>query len=217
MMTSPSPAPILDPISRLTEILFGLLMTLTFTGTMSVALGSGDNVRNILFAALGCNLAWGIVDATIYVLVSVVERGQTLAQLREIKRADTDESRRRIRSFLPDATAKIMTDADIDRLADGIKGLPADDRDARVVRHDLLAAGMIFLLVVAATIPPSIPFLIVDNVHLAMRLSNAIAILMLFLIGWKLDAFIGERRFPMRIVVPLIGSVLVATTIALGG
>ena len=44
--------PILDPISRLSEIMFGLLMTLTFTGTMSVAIGGGDDVRSVLFAAL---------------------------------------------------------------------------------------------------------------------------------------------------------------------
>ena len=64
----------LDPIDRQSEVMFGLLMTLTFTGTMSVALGAGATVREILMAALGSNIAWGIVDATVYLLTTAAER-----------------------------------------------------------------------------------------------------------------------------------------------
>jgi hypothetical protein len=75
---------ILDPISRLSEIMFGLLMTLTFTGTMSVVIGTGGDVRSVLIAALGFNLAWGIVDGTMHVLATVTERGRELFRHRLI-------------------------------------------------------------------------------------------------------------------------------------
>jgi len=51
----------LDPASSLGEILFGLIMTLTF------ALGAGiiieeegrEGARQLLIAVIGCNIAWG--------------------------------------------------------------------------------------------------------------------------------------------------------------
>ena len=74
-MNAPEQArPVLDPIDRLSEIIFGLLMALSFTGTMSVAVAGGDEVRSVLMAALGCNVAWGIVDGVMFVLTTAVER-----------------------------------------------------------------------------------------------------------------------------------------------
>ena len=57
---------VLDPIDRISEVLFGLIMVLTFTGSLSVAESGRDDVRTMLIGALGCNLAWGIIDAMLY-------------------------------------------------------------------------------------------------------------------------------------------------------
>ena len=54
----------LDPIDRVSEVLFGLIMVLTFTGSLSVAEAGHSEVRTMLVGALGCNLAWGIIDAS---------------------------------------------------------------------------------------------------------------------------------------------------------
>ena len=53
---------VLDPIERISEVLFGLIMVLTFTGSLSVAEAGREDVRVMLLGALGCNLAWGIID-----------------------------------------------------------------------------------------------------------------------------------------------------------
>jgi hypothetical protein len=47
---------VLDPIERVTEVIVGVLMALTFTGSFSVA-SHGQEVRTMMWAALGCNLA----------------------------------------------------------------------------------------------------------------------------------------------------------------
>ena len=58
----------LDPASRLGEILFGLIMTLTVTLSAGLAADEGRaGVRQLLAAAIGCNLVWGIIDAVMYV------------------------------------------------------------------------------------------------------------------------------------------------------
>ena len=54
----------LDPIERSSEVLFGLIMVLTFTGSLRITGADRDSVRTMLVAALGCNLAWGMIDAS---------------------------------------------------------------------------------------------------------------------------------------------------------
>jgi hypothetical protein len=41
-------------------VLFGLVMVLSFTGSLSVAEAGREDIRSMLVAALGCNLAWGV-------------------------------------------------------------------------------------------------------------------------------------------------------------
>ena len=69
----------LDPVERHGEILFGLIMVLSFTCTLSVAESGRAEVRTMLIAALGCNLAWGIVDGVMYVIAVLAERGRRAA------------------------------------------------------------------------------------------------------------------------------------------
>jgi hypothetical protein len=49
----------LEPDERIAEVLFGLIMVLTFTGSLSVAEAGRDDVRTMLIGAPGCNLALG--------------------------------------------------------------------------------------------------------------------------------------------------------------
>src|SRR5215510_246300 len=66
---------VLDPMDRISEVLFALIMVLTYTGTLSVATADHAEVRTMLIGALGCNLAWGLVDAVMYLLGVLAERG----------------------------------------------------------------------------------------------------------------------------------------------
>ena len=62
------PRPVLASNERIAEVLFGLIMVLTFTGSLSVAEAERAEVRTMLVGALGCNLAWGIIDAVLYLM-----------------------------------------------------------------------------------------------------------------------------------------------------
>ena len=83
---------VLDPIDRVSEVLFGLIMVLTFTGSLSVAEAGRDDVRTMLIGALGCNLAWGIIDAMLYLMGCLAEKGQGLMTYLAVRRA-TDPQR----------------------------------------------------------------------------------------------------------------------------
>ncbi len=53
-------------------------MVLTFTVSLRVARADRTQVHEMLIGALGCNLAWGLIDAIMYLMSSVSERGQAL-------------------------------------------------------------------------------------------------------------------------------------------
>src|SRR5262245_66023756 len=67
-------ASVLDPIERVSEVIFGLLMAMTFVGSLSVATAGQQEVRTMMITALGCNLAWGLADAVMYLVRTVTER-----------------------------------------------------------------------------------------------------------------------------------------------
>ncbi len=208
----------LDPIDRQSEVMFGLLMTLTFTGTMSVALGTGATVRDILAAALGCNIAWGIVDAAVYLLTTATERARSRAQALAIRAAPDPEARAQLRALLPGQSGTVMSDEQAGIILAWMRDNPPGHYAGPVLRRsDFRAAFQVFLLVTGATFPPILPFVLVDSVPLAMRLSNAVALGMLVVIGWRLDQQMQGERPLMRWLIPLTGSVLVAVTVALGG
>ena len=56
--------------------MFGLIMAVTIVGSLSIATAGHTEVRAVLIGALGCNIAWGLVDAVMYVLRGVAERAR---------------------------------------------------------------------------------------------------------------------------------------------
>src|SRR3954462_3058147 len=73
---------VLSPVDRVSEMLFGLLMALTFTGAVSVAESGNAAIRTMFIAALGCNLAWGLVDAVMHLVRTITERGRLITLVR---------------------------------------------------------------------------------------------------------------------------------------
>ena len=87
---------VLDPIDRTSEILFGIIMTLTFTGSIRVANAGRDDLRAGLVGAIGCNLAWGLVDAVMYLMAAFVAQARLLLTLKAIRGNHTPEAARRL-------------------------------------------------------------------------------------------------------------------------
>jgi len=80
-----------------------------------------------------------------------------------------------------------------------------------------MVAGQIFLIVFLITFPVSLPFLFITDVALAMRVSNGIALVMLFAGGFALARYSGLRPVLTGLSYTAIGIFLVLMTMALGG
>ncbi|HEY7091312.1 MAG TPA: VIT1/CCC1 transporter family protein, partial [Tepidisphaeraceae bacterium] len=88
---------------------------------------------------------------------------------------------------------------------------------ARLSGRDWLGGLAVFLLVFLSTFPVVIPFIVMSNAMPALRVSNAIAIVMLFLTGFVYGRITGWRPWLVGILMVIVGLVLVGLTIALGG
>src|SRR5262245_61303977 len=178
--TSPADAPAtqgarLSPIDRVSGVMFGLIMALTFTGTLSVATADRNEVRAMLIGALGCNIAWGLVDGVMYLLATLTERRRNLTILKEVKGpSDPARARDLILDSLPPVVASAMEAEDVEIIRSRLTRV-AEPR-ATLTGGDFRTALGVFLMVFLATLPVALPFAVISEAHRALRVSNAIAL-----------------------------------------
>jgi hypothetical protein len=209
---------ILEPVERLSEILFGLIMVLTFTGSLSVAEAGREDVRAMLVGALGCNVAWGIIDGILYLMGRLGELGRDLVTLRAIRAtADPAEARLLIAGALPPVVAGVLQPEELGQLHQRLRQLPEPPPQRSLQREDWLGALGVFLLVFVSTFPVVIPFIVMSEAGPALRVSNTIAIALLFLTGYIFGRLTGRQPVWLGCGMVLLGVVLVGITIALGG
>lgn len=209
---------VLEPIDRVSEVLFGLIMVLTFTGSLSVAEAGRDDVRTMLIGALGCNLAWGIIDGVLYLMGCLAEKGRGLLAFRAVRKTtDPRQAQRLIADALPPVITSILQPAELDTMSRRLKDLPEPPEQARLHRDDWMGAVGVFLLVFLCTFPVVIPFIFMHNAGPALRVSNAIAVVMLFLTGYAFGRMTGRHPWLVGISMVVFGLILVGLTIALGG
>ena len=209
---------VLEPIERVSEVLFGLIMVLTFTGSLSVAEAGRDNVRTMLIGAVGCNLAWGIIDGVLYLMGCLAEKGRGLLTFRAVRKAiDAKEAQRLIANSLPQVVASVLQPAELAAMYERLKQLPEPPERARLGKDDWLGAVGVFFLVFLSTLPVVIPFIFMGNAGPALRVSNVVAIVLLFLTGYAFGRITGRRPWLVGISMVVLGSILVGMTMALGG
>src|SRR5688572_27252074 len=145
---------LLDPIERTAEILFGLIMVLTFTGSLSVAEAGREDVRMMLIGAIGCNLAWGIIDAVMYLMATLTERGRNLMSIRAVRNASkAEDAHQVITAALPSVVAEVMRPEEIESIRQRVSALPEPAERPKLGKDDWLAALAVFAWVFVSTFP----------------------------------------------------------------
>jgi VIT family len=208
---------LLDPMERISEILFGLVMVLTITCSFSVGGGGRTEVYQMLIGALGCNVAWGVIDAVLYWLACFHVHGQKIRALRAAREESPEEAYRVIADALPPVLAPVTTPAELEAIRRKLRQLPEPSQHPRLTRDEWLGGVGVFLLVVVATLPVVLPFLFVRDPTRAVRISNGIAVLLLFLTGYVYGYHTGHRPLRSGLIMTVIGTAMVGLTIALGG
>jgi hypothetical protein len=213
----------LDPASRLGEILFGLIMVLTVTLAAGLAVPDDRaGARELLAAAIGCNIAWGIIDAVIYLMNCVTVRAGKIRLLRAVQSAPNPsaalaivekEVEPELQELIQPEEARAFSEAALQQLT----AAHVNTSRPLVSREEIYGAVACFWLVFLSCLPASLPFLIFSRPHLALRVSNFFLIALLFLVGQKWAHYAGVNRFLAGFGLVAIGLVLVGIAILLGG
>jgi len=212
----------LDPASSLGEILFGLIMTLTFTlGAGIIIEDQGrEGARELLIAVIGCNIAWGIIDGALYLAGQLFDRGR----LRRLGQAVRDTADQRLAAALIagelDGLLETVTnvperEALYVRIATNLRSSPL--RPNTIRKADVLGAATSFWLVVLSSIPAAIPFVFIDDARFALRVSNAILLVALFITGYSWARYTLGKPWLVGLSFLIGGMALVTVSIALGG
>lgn len=209
----------LDPSTRLGEMLFGLIMALGITGAVRLGMEKATN-RELLVAVLGCNVAWGIVDGVMFAMLALFERGRKARIVNSVCSAPTDEAAlERIHEELGGRLESLTTPEERSQLYRCVlHAARASDREPPCIqRKDVLGGIAVGLLIIVATMPIVVPFLLFSNQRTAIWVSNATALGLLFWVGNWWGRAVGANPLRIGAGVTSVGLTLVLVTIALGG
>jgi hypothetical protein len=210
--------PVLSTVDRVSEMLFGLFMALTFVGAVSVATAGREEIRTMMVTALGCNLAWGLVDAVMYLVRTITDRERARNLVRSVRAAaDAATGRKLIEQSLSPIVPGLVSAAEIEVVRARLVALPSIQAPPHLHRDDLLAAFGIFLIVVAATFPVVLPFVLIGDVGTAKFVSRGIALAMLYFGGLALGRHAGYGSWKVGLAMVGLGAGLVLAIMALGG
>lgn len=209
----------LDPDESLGEVLFGLIMALTFT--LGARLLSEDIAsRELIVGMIGCNIAWGIIDAVLYLIGSRFSRNQRVHFVRRLRAAKSEEEALdAVREQFELENEPPLRDDDraaFHRVVHGML-MRAGTEGARLRMVDFQAAAAIMFLVALTAVPGVVPFLVLEDSLLALRIANAIQIALLFLAGYRWALYSGANPWRVGLAIVALGVVLVAVAVALGG
>jgi hypothetical protein len=211
----------LDPADRLNEILFGLIMVLSFTLTAGLTVEDGpDAARTLLLATLGCNVAWGVIDGAMYLMANLLERSRRARDIADLRAAPDDATAFTVVERAIEGTLMASaTEEERRRLYGVVRDVAArtSPEPVRIQREDVYGALASGALVVLSTVPAAVPFLFIDAPWRALRVSNALLVALLFAVGIEWGRHAGTSPWRAGVAFLAIGLFLVGTAIALGG
>jgi VIT1/CCC1 family predicted Fe2+/Mn2+ transporter len=209
---------LLNPLDRAAEILFGLIMALTFTCSIGVATKGHTQIRELLIGALGCNMAWGLVDATMYLTGVLARRSRNKMMFDSVHNpTQIQAARQHISDALPPLVASAIGTDGVEQIRNQLINVASITPKVRLTWGDFKKALALFLLIFISTFPVVVPFVLIHDPNVALRVSNLIAIVMMFLCGWSVAKYVGFNKWLMSFAMVSIGILLVGVTIVLGG
>ncbi|TIL46076.1 MAG: hypothetical protein E5Y86_08160 [Mesorhizobium sp.] len=150
--------------------------------------------------------------------VCLADRAADQRTIAKVHQAATpEEARAAIADRLPSLVASVLTPADLDRVHSTLSKVTTAKTRAGLKREDWLGAAAVFVLVFGSTMPILVPFLLVQDARTALRISNSIAIAIMLIAGYAFGHLVEYRPWWTAGSMVLLGCLLVALTIALGG
>jgi hypothetical protein len=220
---------LLDPIDRLSETIFSILILLTFTLAFRIIkLGNDPSqpipssyLNELLIGAAGATLAWGIIDGIMYALLSMFGRGERHRLLEQLQTATSDDDGIQIVADEFDYILEPITGEEQRRLLyqDVLEHLRAGEaQPVSLAREDIAGGFGSVLVAVVAVLPSFVPLLLFyDTPALAIRASNVVSFVVLFISGYQWGKYTGSNPWTTGLLLAGIAAIMVLIAIPLGG
>jgi VIT1/CCC1 family predicted Fe2+/Mn2+ transporter len=210
----------LDPSACMAELLFGVIMTLTFTLGAGLVIEEGpDATRELLIGVIGCNIAWGVIDGLLYIFGAMYERGLGYRASTVLAKEGRAAAAAKLDHHLEENYGAALSAETRGTVRDELIEHLVAMKPAQVTmsKEDWYGALASFILVVLTAVPAVLPFLLLDDRMLALRVSNLLLVGLISLIGWLWAGCINANRSRIALGMAVGGLVLVQITIMLGG
>jgi hypothetical protein len=220
---------LLDPIDRLSETIFSILILLTFTLAFSIIkLGADPEqpipstyINELLIGAAGATLAWGLIDGIMYALLSMFARGESHRLLQQLQAVTTpeegieivaDELDHILEPITGEAQRRLLYQDVLEHLRDG------EPQPVGLSRQDIAGGFGSVLVAVIAVLPSFVPLLLFYN-HpaLAIRASNVVSFVVLFISGYQWGKYTGSSPWGTGLLLAGVAAIMVLIAIPLGG
>lgn len=219
----------LDPIDWLSEAIYSVLIILTFTLAYRIIIFQGNPLQtdsatyavDLLFAALGAALAWGLIDGVMYVLLEVLQRSERHRLLQQLQAAGSEQEGVELLADELDYIFEPISSEEERRLLYRKAFAHLRRGEARPIgftRADFTGALATVLVAVVAVLPSLAPlFLLRADFDLAIRVSNIVSFGVLFVAGYQWGRYTGAKPWQTGLLLVAVGAIMVAIAIPLGG
>ena len=201
------------------EVIYSVIIAMTFTSTLR-GLTLEIPYYTVVYSALFCCIAWGIADGLFYAW----ERRHIIKTENEIIESSKSEHNEYaislIREELDDTILRKINEKNreelykklVEHLAEvGILEKPSTRDSASIILGTFLTSTIAGLIVIA-------PFLLMDDLSIALNISNLLGILLLFIIGYyRSEGQDLSAKLIIGLGTAFIGIIIAIITILLGG
>lgn len=219
----------LDPIDRLSETIYSILILLTFTLAFRIIKVGADPwrelpstyINELLLGAIGATVAWGVIDGIMYALMSMFARGERHRLLVQLQGAGGDDEAVHVLAEEFDHMLEPITSETQRRLlyADVLDHLRfSRPQPVGFNRDDFAGALGSVLVAVLAVLPSLVPLVLLRHEPaLAIRMSNIVSVVVLFVAGYQWGKYTGANPWKVGTLLAAVGVGMGLWAFFLGG
>lgn len=207
------------PSDRFAEILCGLIMLLTFTLAGGIAKADASE---LIFGAVSCAVAWGIIDGTIFLLNSLFQRGWQMRMIAEIRAMSPNDARDRLRKEFDARYSETISPGTRELVYRDIIETVSTRPIQRpsLTKQDLMGGLGLVVIEAICSLPAIIPLIIYGDGWYALRISNIALLTVLGIVGYQWSGWAGWKgagRLLITAAICGVGILMVVVAIVMGG
>jgi VIT1/CCC1 family predicted Fe2+/Mn2+ transporter len=171
-----------------------------------------------VFEILTVNLIWGMFDGWMLIFTNLLSEGRYNKMISRIKSSDKKLATEIIKNELDDTIIsrcdKKTREQIIETVLKNLSSMPqATLKKPKISKNDIIAALICTFFVFLPCIVILPFFLLMNNLNLAILVSNIIGLGMLFAFGYKLGSCTDRNKIITGMIIMLIGLVIIVAAI----